>query len=177
MRLCSGWPRQLLAAGHLFCVPWLILLPVIPSPLLIPSPGARRGLGSPASWGPAQVGRAALAEGARRASCCVATAAARKPPKAQPLAGAGSPNSARLALRGSSRVRDGCGNRVCHARGAPSAACQEVGYALELMVLEGKREKTDGEFLCRRLKEFSSVKLRRPALRKGLQSLLIQERP
>lgn len=41
------------------------------------------------------------------------------------------------------------------------------------MVLEGKREKTDCEFLFRRLKEFSSVKLRRPALRKGLQTLLI----
>lgn len=58
------------------------------------------------------------------------------------------------------------------APGAPNAACQEVGYASELMVLEGKREKTDCEFLFHRLKEFSSVKLCRPALREGFANPL-----
>lgn len=45
MRLCSAQPRQLLAVSHLFYVLWLILLPIIPSPLLIPSPRGRDRLG------------------------------------------------------------------------------------------------------------------------------------
>lgn len=41
MKLCTGWPRQVVAAGHLFYLLWLILLQIIPFPLFFPSPGGK----------------------------------------------------------------------------------------------------------------------------------------